>query len=612
MTEEVVLKILKQVNPIITKSTDLVNSGDFNSIEIVTMVALLEEELNVEIDLDMIDAQHFNNVKNITKTINYCAQKQAKKAVKKSIVSKKTVEKEDTYTYPGETHTVLEWVEHAAKHSGNKMAMCDPYGNKMTFKQVLQASKAIGTYIHQKYGCTRRPFIVCERRNIKSLVMFLGVVWSGNYYVALDESFNLERLNLMIDIVKPEGILWHYNQKNETMKSLDSNLYSDMEKTVPDEDFLQSVKNGYKYNDPLYGVYTSGTTGVPKCIIKSHGAMVDFITAYVKLFKFNHNDVLGSKLSLMFDAITKDMYTSMFCGCSLHIMARGAVLPTDDAAYINKHHITSSVWSPSLLINFAKMHVLDSIEMPSLRRLLFVGEALPAKYMNYWYGHMPNVMYVNLYGTSEMTGNCLYKIVDGETTLDVVPLDAIFPGYDVFLLDEDNNEVKGVGAAGEICAGGDLICIDQLGKPMDPEKFTPNPLPNPKSSRIYRSGDIVRIDENGSYIFLGRSDYRFKHAGYRIEPGEIEEIINRHQVVEQCVVLYDHIGMKIVLFWMGDENREEELYSFIMENLPPHMLPGKYMHMDAFPLNNSGKIHRARLNQWLEETKGELNTELEI
>lgn len=595
------------MNPSIREDTNLITSGIYNSIEIVTLVVLLEENFQIKVSPWDITEENFNTVDDITRFVNACRERgtDSGSGAEYGDSMQLSADSGDShYRYPEDAKNVLDFLENAAECVPHKTAIVDPYGTRVTFSELLHQSQAVGTYIQKKYRCRKKPFIVLERRTVKSLIMFLGVIWSGNMYVALDESFEQERLEMMIHMVNPVGLLWHYNAKNEVVSGMDTELFDEMVETEPDLALMREIKEGYRYEDPLFGVYTSGTTGTPKCIIKSHGAMVDFIKNYVELFGFHHKDVLGSKLSLMFDAITKDMYTSLYCGATLHIMKRGNVLPPDDAVYLYKNGITSVVWSPSLLISFAQLHILENIRIPTLQRVLFVGEALPAKYMNYWLRYKPDALYVNLYGTSEMTGNCLYQIVDRPVELDIVPLNAVYPGYDVFLLDDDGRKVDDPGSVGEICVGGNLLCIDQLGKPMDPEKFTPNPLPDAKSDRIYHTGDIVRIGQDGTYIFVSRNDYRFKHAGYRIAPGEIEDVLNRLDFMKRAICLYDSIGMKIILFWQGDADRIEELYQYANENLPPHMLPGKYVNVPEFPLNNSGKVDRARLVRWIEATGG--------
>lgn len=611
MIKERILGLAKRINPSIDMDSRIFEQKMYNSIEMITFIVNLEDEFNIMVSPKDINRKNFGTVSDIAEYVISIQNRTDEPFIDRSRKDKKIRpsaerrrKRNGEFSYPENASTVLDFLENAYTQLPRRIAVQDQYGIKMTFKNIWDYSRAVGTYIQRKYKCRNRPFIVLERRNVKCLIMFLGVIWSGNYYVALDEGFAEDRLKMMIDIVKPEGLLYAYNSKNEICNAMETNQYDDMILQTPDDAMLEDIRNSYTYDDVLYGVYTSGTTGTPKCILKSHGAMVDFITGYVKLFGFDNDDIIGSKLSFMFDAITKDLYSTFYCGAKMHVMARGNVLPSDDAEYIIRNRITSAVWAPSLLTNFAKLHILDSYEMPTLKRVLFVGEALPAKYMNYWYERRPDIMYVNLYGTSEMTGNCLYQVVDGVTERAVVPLNKVFPGYDVFLLDDDDKVVSGPGAVGEICAGGTLIAVGQLGKAMDPEKFVKSPFAGKENDIIYRTGDVVRITSDGAYVFLSRKDFCFKHAGYRIEPGDVEEYFYKLDYISVATILYDPVLQHIVLFWSGDKSHEADIQEYAVNNMPVHMHPGKYVYLDSFPLNNSGKVDKAGLMNWIKKTEG--------
>lgn len=643
-----VLKIVKDVNPAVNKGDNLITSGVYNSIEIVTLVVRLEDEFHIRISPLDINVDNFNSVDSITDLVNnyvdngegmetsgiaiefdiggasdeldeiniYEEEEKNEvnfRAVEINVDGLGTLNQTDEayaaidseFKFPNNPKCVLDFLENAANQIPSKIALKDYYGNQMSFGAILQKTKAIGTYLRNKYKCSKRPFVILERRNVNSILMFLGVIWSGNYYVALDEDIPLDRIKMMLDIVSPEGVLWDYNATNDAIFDLDVdlNIYDEMIEEAVDEDALQNIRKGYSYEDPLFGVFTSGTTGTPKCIIKSHGAMVDFIINYVSLFDFNHSDRLGSKLSLMFDAITKDIYTVLYCGAELFIMPRGAALPPDDAKLIEKNRITAVVWTPSLLRNFAQLHILESMNMPSLKKILFVGEALPAKYMNYWLTHKADATYVNLYGTSEMTGNCLYQKVESKIETDIVPLNKVFPGYDVWLIDDDGNRLNDNGSVGEICVAGKMLCVEQIGD----NASSASPF---DSDHVYHTGDIVQINGKGEYVFLARKDYCFKHAGHRISPGEIEDVLTRLEFVDLAVCLFDSVRQQIVLIWQGDESRTEEMYSFANVALLHHLLPGKYIHMNSIPLNSNGKIDKNRLMNWITDTEGKCDIEM--
>lgn len=628
-----ILKIAKSVNPAAKAGMDLITSGIYNSIEIVALVVELESAYGIRISPRHIDADHFNRLESIAELVNmYLEEKSAGRKVKEITldpsvlaeigqlesaeqnVSVSSVKVEtsfagvaqqadvgaDDFRLPAEDASVLDFVTNAAAQAPEKVAVSDQNGNRLTYAELLNQSQAVGTYLAEKFGCTKQPFMVVSRRNVRSIVMVLGVLWSGNYYIPVDEELPFEQLEKLLELARPEAVLWHYNARHDEIFDLDAdvNIYDDMIEIEPDADALTAVQAELGYDDPLFGVFTSGTMGRRKCVVKSRGAMAEFIRGFAQKFGFTHRDVLGSKLALMFDAFTKDLYTTLYCGATLHIMPMGNVMPSDDAAFVQAAGVTAVVWTPSLLRSFVQLHILEEFDLPSLKKVLFVGEALPAKYLNAWMQHKPDALYVNLYGTTEMTGNCLYQVIDAPVATEVVPLRDVFPGYEVFLEDESGKRITAAGTVGELCAASRMLCTAQLGEEMAPEHFPKDAAGN----RYYRTGDMARLEADGTLVFTARKDAYFKHAGYRISPDEIEEPFSELPCVELAVCCYDTEHGKITLFWQGDEGQTDALYARAKEALQPYQQPGAYVHMDALPLNRSGKVDRAALSRMLRES----------
>lgn len=622
VTAEEILRIAREIKPAVKKDDTLITSGMYNSIEMVSFVVKLEAEYGVRISPMDINARHFNTVGAIAKLVEMYLNDEERQESSKIVVNihpeelaedardeessgngsttaslsvgrsfqgiikpESPAEKGiEDFRYPEETEHILDFLTNSASQVPEKDAVIDAYGNVLSFSVLLEQSQAVGTYLQNKYGCTGRPFVVIGQRNVKSIVMFLGVAWSGNYYIPLDGQLPFGRIEEMVSAIEPEAVLWNFHAGSEEILDLDADveIFDEMLAAAPNKKLLKSIQKGITGDTPLFGVYTSGTTEHEKCVLKSHGAMASFIRRYVSLFGFSHGDVLGSKLSLMFDAVTKDIYTMLYCGAKMYIMPVGNVLPVDDAAFIEAAGITAAVWSPSLLRVFKDLHILESFRMPTLKKVLFVGEELQAKCMNYWLEKKPDALYVNLYGTTEMTGNCLYKIIKEPVLSEVVPLSEVFPGYEVFLLDEEEQDIKESGSVGELCVAGELLCSGlQL-------------LPH-GSSLVYHTGDMMRLDGDGSYVFAAREGFYFKHFGYRINPGEIEACLEKTEFVEIAVCVYDDANSRIVLFWQGDAEKEEELSAFAARELPSYMVPGRYVHVQDMPLNRNGKVDRAEL-----------------
>lgn len=635
VTSKEIFQITKRVNPAVREGEELITSGILNSIEIVALVVELESEYGIRISPIDIDVDHFNTLSSIANLVNLYLNDEEQIETKASVLNidvdslMKSSESEENeqgsarsmqiqakrsfediigqdeeedlgesdFKYPENAHSVVDFLKNAAAQSPEKTAVSDPYGNQLSFRELEEKSDLVGAYLHEKYGCANRPFAVIARRNVRSLIMFLGIIKSGNYYIPVDEDLPFSQMEEHINLVNPEAVLWHYNARKDEVFDLDAEIeiYDEILEAEEDPAVLQGILDDITYDTPLYGIFTSGTTGKAKCVVKSHGAMVSFIRDYIRLFGFSHRDVLGCKLSLMFDAFTKDLYTCLYCGAHMYLMPMGSVLPTEDAAFLQEAGVTSAVWTPSMLRNFIRLHILENYPLPALKRILFVGEALEPRYMNAWLSGHPDCLYVNLYGTTEMTGNCLYGIIKEPVTGDTLPLTHVFPGYEVFLSDENGNEITSPGQVGEICASGSLLMTEQLGEqPKEAASDTAH-----TGKRVWHSGDMAVRDESGTWFFASRSESYFKHAGYRISPAQVESAFQNLDFVEQVVCMYDAAGERITLFWQGDSGREQELYNAAEDRLASYMLPGKYIHLESFPLNHNGKVNLTALHEKL-------------
>lgn len=633
-TTKDIFQIAKRVNPAVKEGEDLITSGIFNSIEIVALVVELESEFDIRISPVDIDVDHFNTLASIANMVNLYLNDEEQMETVTSVVNIdvdsliKSSQSEESglgeaqtvqisakrsfqdiisdtgedinpedFVYPDSAGNVIDFLRNAAEITPDKTAVSDPYGNHLSFLEVDEKSDLVGAYLVEKYACTDRPFAVIARRNVRSLIMFLGIVKSGNYYVPIDEDLPFTQMEDRINTIDPEAVLWHYNARRDEVFDLDAeiDLYDEILEAEEDTSGLQDILEEISYDKPLYGIFTSGTMGQPKCVVKSHGAMTAFIKDYVRIFGFTHGDVLGSKLSLMFDAFTKDLYTCLYCGAHMYLMSMGSVLPTEDAAFLEEAKITSALWTPSMLRSFVRLHILEEFRMSALKRILFVGEALEPHYINAWLVGHPDCVYVNLYGTTEMTGNCLYGIIKEPVRGDTVPLWQVFPGYEVFLLDEEGKEITRPGQIGEICAAGQMVMIEQLGEDASDEVFDPDNA----GRRVWRSGDMAFRDENGLWYFCSRNESYFKHSGYRISPAQIEKAFQKLDYIEQTICMYDEESEQIILFWQGNPDREEELTEAANSMLADYMQPGRYIRVEAFPLNHNGKVDLAALKEQL-------------
>jgi acyl-CoA synthetase (AMP-forming)/AMP-acid ligase II len=228
------------------------------------------------------------------------------------------------------------------------------------------------------------------------------------------------------------------------------------------------------------------------------------------------------------------------------------------------------------------------------------------KILNYWRRALPDTMFVNLYGPTEITSVCTYYIVDRPYNDDeVLPIGVPFRNTAILLLNANNNPVQD-DEIGEICVRGCCLALgyyNNLDKTR--EVFCQNPLNNNYPETIYRTGDLARYNEEGQIMFLSRKDNQVKHMGQRVELGEIEIIINSLDLVDASICFYDHDKQKIVLVYQGKYADKKYILNGIKDKLPKYMFPNIMISMENLPYNLNGKIDRTLLRN--KYNNGEIN-----
>ena len=221
---------------------------------------------------------------------------------------------------------------------------------------------------------------------------------------------------------------------------------------------------------------------------------------------------------------------------------------------------------------------------------------MPVKPLNYWRKNLPNALFANLFGPTETTDICTYYIVDrpfsdGET----LPIGRACDNCKVFILNENGKEAK-AGEEGELYAAGSFL---SMGYYNNPEKtaaaFVQNPLNDAYPETVYKTGDLVKQNENGEIIYISRKDFQIKHMGYRIELGEIEAAAYTAEGVSSAAAVYDKTEDSIILIYEGRQKNTDEVGTALKNRLPHYMLPQRIIRIKAMPINANGKTDR----KWL-------------
>ena len=496
---------------------------------------------------------------------------------------------------------VLQYLQEAASQWPEKEAFCcEEYS--LTFRQVFDQSRAIGSRLLAE-GFYKAPVVVFIRKQPKTLAAFFGAIWAGCYYVPLDEEMPRHRIGLIFQSLEPGMVICDETTRpvlQELAYEGKVCLYEDLAYGEADEAALASVRERQIDTDPIYIVFTSGSTGVPKGVMACHRSVIDYIESLCEVMKFDHDTVFGNQTPLYFDACLKEVYPTLKYGATTYLIPRQLFMfPVKLVEYLNEKKINTVCWVVSALTMISSLRAFDKVRPAYLRTVAFASEVFPMKQFHIWKNVLPNARFINLYGPTEATGICCWYEVDREFGLDeVLPVGRPFRNTGILLLTEDDKEAV-PGEQGEICVRG--TCLT-LGYFRDPERteaaFVQNPLNKLYPERIYRTGDIGKYNDRGELMFLSRKDNQIKHMGHRIELGEIEVIAAMHEGVNAACCLFEPERKKIVLFYTGDA-ASNQVSAYIKEKLPRYMVPHSVRQLEVLPLTPNGKVDRNLLKSML-------------
>lgn len=496
-------------------------------------------------------------------------------------------------------NNILEYLENIVRKYPDKVAFANE-SDAFSFQRVHGDARAIGTFLIRE-GFYRKPVVVFMKKHPRMIVSFLGVVYAGDYYVPIDEEIPQYRIEMIFQNLKPEAVICD-DSTLELIQALPFGgkiyCYDDIVRTAPDENALMQVAEKSIDTDPIYIVFTSGSTGVPKGVIACHRSVIDYAESLTEVLGIGPDSVLGNQTPLYVDACLKEIYSTLKYGATTYLIPKELFMfPMKLVEFLNDYRINTVCWVVPALTMISGLGVFAKIVPEYLHTVAFGSEVFPMKQFLTWRQHLPKARFINLYGPTEATGMSCYYEIDRDFSLeDVIPIGKPFKNTEILLLNDSNRLVE-PGESGEICIRGTALTLGYY-KAFDKtgEVFVQNPLNDCYPELIYRTGDMAKYNEHGELIFLSRKDYQIKHMGHRIELGEIEMVINRMNGIQNSCCIFDDEKKKIVLYFVG-ESEKGAVVEHAKQKLPRYMIPNLVEKLEWMPLTLNGKIDRLSLKQ---------------
>ncbi len=494
---------------------------------------------------------------------------------------------------------VLEWLERSGRLMPDKVVYEDE-NESVTFRQTMEEARRIGSRLAEKVA-DPAPIAVMMGRNVHTIISYLGVVYSGHVYAPIDATLPEERIHKIMDTLKPSAVLTEKDFLDTASKYADAvkcPLFTreELNTGITAWPLLNRIRTRMTENDPLYVIFTSGSSGRPKGVLTSHHSLMCYISSYSRMMSIRDIDRIGCQSPLDYIAAVRDIYVPLLTGAADCLLPKEYFMQPDKLfELLNEKKITTIGWSTSALTVLTKLGVFEDVKLSTLNKICFSGSVMPAKVLKMWQENLPDAVFVNQYGPTEATASCTYYRIDhvvseGET----LPIGVPYDNYKVFLLKDDGTEAP-VGEEGEICVSGPILA---LGYYRDPERteasFVRNPLVTEYPELMYRTGDIGKYREDGILEFHGRRDRQVKHMGHRVELDEIETAASQAEGVAECSVLYDHEKEVLWLFYTG-EMEKRDLVLFLRTELPGFMIPRKVNKLEELPKLPNGKTDMTSL-----------------
>jgi L-proline---[L-prolyl-carrier protein] ligase len=508
-----------------------------------------------------------------------------------------------------------------------------PDKTAVAFKDTTITYSSLETISNQlaltlsKHGITQGDRIgIMLGKSIESIIALFGILKAGAIYVPLDPLANVDRINHIITHCGMECLITSMDHLQKFCSGTQEGLpLRKVVLTGPMRDevvirgervdviYLNEIvgKTGEEHcdvslldSDPAYILHTSGSTGTPKGVVISHLNALTFVNMAVDFFKIGENDRIANHAPLHFDLSVFDIFGAIKAGATIILVPEFlSTFPSRLAEYIDREQVT--IWNSvaSVLAMLAAKGSLGRLAFSSLRLVHFSGEVMPLKYLRILKQHMQKAEFFNIYGQTEANSSLYYRIDD--VTKDYVkniPIGKPFPHFDVFAINDNGKVISGIDEEGELYVLSDTVALGYWhDEERTRERFVPDPRGRSAQALVYKTGDIVRLDPERNYIFVGRKDHMIKSRGYRIELGEVEVVLNSHPLIRQAAAIAvpdDLIGNRIIAFVSlieGAEFSQKEFIDFCAAALPRYMVPEVIEYRAFLPVTPNGKIDRISL-----------------
>ncbi|UXA49020.1 non-ribosomal peptide synthase/polyketide synthase [Xanthomonas prunicola] len=476
-------------------------------------------------------------------------------------------------------------------------ALIDAHGSTLTYAELAQRAERLACRLRALGIGPEARVAVCMPRGIDLVATLLGVFQAGAAYVPLDPEYPAQRRTDILRDCQPQILVATSACAYALPPQVEVPLLwydapGDAAIAVPTEIAAPHAAQ------LAYLIYTSGSSGRPKGVMVEHGALAAYCVAAAELFGLSGEDDVLQQNSINFDLSLEELLPALIAGACLRL----APLPLDAVATptpASVLHLTSAHWH-ALVSVWTQAPEQARQQLQQVRLINITGDVLSPYQLQQWYGlGLQAITLINTYGPTETAISCTAaRLCTEDANATRISIGTALRHARLYVLDARLRTLP-IGVAGELYVAGAQVGRGYHARPaLSAQCFLPDPFALDAGQRMYRTGDLARWNADGSLEFLGRNDQQLKLRGFRVELGEIENVLLDYPGVREAAVCARQDATattRLLAYVVADAIEPDRLHTCLAQRLPDYMLPSAYVRLDALPLTPNRKLDRNAL-----------------
>ena len=497
------------------------------------------------------------------------------------------------------------------------------YDESLTYAELVQRSNQLARQLRDQGVKHRDRVGIYMNKCMETALAIYGIMKAGAAYVPLDPSSPSNRIKYVIADCGIRHLVMNSGKLNDLKEVLAEKttiecvigISSDNDlpvrciswNEVYDSTTGDNLGVDIIEQDLAYIMYTSGSTGDPKGIMHTHHSGLSYANWAAKAYGLNPEDRLTNHAPLHFDLSTFDFFAGALAGATTVIVPEEYMkLPASYSKLLEDEKISVFFTVPFALIQLLLRGTLSKRDLSALRWVIFGGEPFPTKYLRELMKELPKAHFSNMYGPAETNG-CTYYNVSSlpDDSNDPIPVGKACRNVEAIIVDEKDQLVPS-GEIGELLIRSPTMMQGYWGrKDLNERAFYYRNVFADYKDIFYRTGDLVQLQHDGNFRFVGRKDRQVKVRGYRIELDEIEAAIVTHPQIEETAVFpipdnegSSQIEAAVIAKADGASSlTSDEIFNHLRNKIPWYAIPAKIDIKHDFPRTSSGKINRRKLQE---------------